>query len=224
MMSYNKQYGEQDAKITVALVDDHVLLRKGLASLLIQKGYEVLIQADNGQDFMDKCRDGQIPQVLLLDISMPVMDGYQTAQWAKTHYPEMKILALSVFEDEHAIIRMLHNGARGYLLKDSEPEELKTAIDTIVARGFYHSELVSSKLIHSVQGSRNHPEGMDLTEKEMQFLKWSVSEMTYKEIAVKMGLSPRTVDGYRDALFEKLGIRSRVGLAIYAIRHRLVQV
>lgn len=211
-------------KIKVALVDDHVLLRKGLSALLVEKGYDVVIQADNGKHFMERCSDGIVPEVLLLDINMPVMDGYQTAQWAKKNFPEIKILALSVYDDEHAIIRMLHSGARGYLLKDCEPEELKTAIDTIVAKGFYHSELVSTKLIHSMQGPAAMRGQVGLTDKEMQFLKFSCSEMTYKEIAVKMNLSPRTVDGYRDALFEKLGLRSRVGLAIYAIKHRLVQV
>ena len=222
-MSHKKT--EQSNAITVALVDDHVLLRKGLAALLVEKSYDVVFQADNGRNFIDNCcNKGIIPQVLLLDINMPVMDGYETAEWVRDHHPEMRILALSVFDDEHAIIKMLHKGARGYLLKDCEPEELKTAIDNIAVKGFYHSELVSTKLIHSMSGPDSQQQRPGLTEKELQFLKLSCSELTYKEIAVKMGLSPRTVDGYRDALFEKLGIRSRVGLAIYAIKNRVVQV
>ncbi len=210
-------------KITVGLVDDHVLIRKGLAALLVERGFEVVMQADNGQDFIQKCTSRNTPQVLLLDVAMPIMDGYQTAQWVRTNFPEINVLALSVFDDEYAIIRMLQQGARGYVLKDCQPEQLITAIQTVAKKGFYHNELVNAKLIHSVNGedriSRSEPA---LTDKESQFLRLNCSEMTYKEIAQVMKVSPRTVDGYRDILFEKLEIRSRVGLAIYAIRHRLV--
>ena len=214
---------KSETKITVGLVDDHVLLRKGLASLLVERGFEVMMQADNGRDFIQNCRSENPPRVLLLDIAMPIMDGYQTAQWVRTNLPETNVLALSVLDDEYAIIRMLQQGARGYVLKDCQPEQLITAIQTVAKKGFYHNELVSAKLIHSVNGkdgiSRSEP---GISEKELQFLRLSCSEMTYKEIAQVMKMSPRTVDGYRDILFEKLGIRSRVGLAIYAIRHRLV--
>jgi DNA-binding NarL/FixJ family response regulator len=210
-------------KITVGLVDDHVLLRKGLASLLVERGFDVMMQADNGKDFTQNCRIENAPRVLLLDIAMPIMDGYQTAKWVRTNLPETNVLALSVLDDEYAIIRMLQQGARGYILKDCQPEQLITAIQTVAKKGFYHNELVNAKLIHSVNGkdgiSRSEPA---LSEKELQFLRLSCSEMTYKEVAQIMKVSPRTVDGYRDILFEKLGIHSRVGLAIYAIRHRLV--
>ena len=121
----------------VALVDDHVLLRKGLASLLEDLDHEVVYQADNGKDFMDKVGTAPLPDVVLLDINMPVMDGYQTAQWLKEHHPEVKVLALSMNDDEHAMIRMLKNGARGYVLKDCEPQELRTAIHALMTKGYY---------------------------------------------------------------------------------------
>lgn len=213
-----------DGKIRVALVDDHALLRKGLASLLEEKGFDIVMQADNGEDFTKMCTDKTAPEVLLLDIAMPLMDGYETANWMRTHFPETRVLALSVFDEESAIIKMLQNGARGYVLKDCEPEELVMAIEAVAAKGYYSSDLVSSKLIHSVQGTGDAARTLDLTEKELQFLRLNCSEKTYKEIALEMDLSPRTVDGYRDSVFEKLGIKSRVGLAIYAIKNRLVYV
>ena len=213
---------------TVALVDDHVLLRKGLASLLEDLDHQVVHQADNGKDFTEKLSAGPLPEVVLLDINMPVMDGYQTAQWLKQHHPDIKVLALSMNDDEHAMIRMLKNGARGYVLKDCEPAELRTAIHALMTKGYYHSELVTARLIHSL--SQMDDEGsstkqlLGLNEKEILFLKLACTEMTYKEIADQMGLSPRTIDGYRDGLFEKLGIKSRVGLVLFAIKNGVVTV
>jgi DNA-binding NarL/FixJ family response regulator len=212
----------------VALVDDHVLLRKGLASLLEDLDHEVVGQADNGKAFIDTLNGGPLPEVVLLDINMPVMDGYQTAQWLKLHHPEIKVLALSMNDDEHAMIRMLKNGARGYVLKDCEPQELRTAIHALMTKGYYHSEMVTARLIHSLanmdeEGSTTR-QVMGLNDKEILFLKLACTEMTYKEIADQMGLSPRTIDGYRDGLFEKLGIKSRVGLVLFAIKNGIVTV
>lgn len=212
----------------VALVDDHVLLRKGLASLLEDLDHEVVYQADNGKDLMDKIDAAPLPDVVLLDINMPVMDGYQTARWLKEHHPDVKVLALSMNDDEHAMIRMLKNGARGYVLKDCEPQELRTAIHALMTKGYYHSELVTARLIHSLahmdeEGSTTR-QVMGLNDKEILFLKLACTEMTYKEIADQMGLSPRTIDGYRDGLFEKLGIKSRVGLVLFAIKNGIVSV
>src|SRR5512143_434923 len=105
----------------IVLVDDHVLLRKGLADLVRNLGYQVLYEANNGKEFCDKLKAENIPDLVLLDINMPVMDGYDTALWLKKNHPDIKVLALSMYDDENAVIRMLKNGARGYILKDSEP-------------------------------------------------------------------------------------------------------
>jgi DNA-binding NarL/FixJ family response regulator len=209
----------------IGLVDDHILLRKGLGSLLQDNGYPDIVQADNGKHFIEKLSSGKIPDLVLLDINMPVMDGFTTASWLKQHHPAVKILALSMYEDEHSIIKMLRHGAGGYILKDCEPSELKVAIESMLSKGYYHNELVSSKLIHTVQNaSVRGMFGSELTKKELTFLKLICSEMTYKEISAVMKLSPRTIDGYRDALFEKLGIKSRVGLVMFAIKHNLINV
>jgi DNA-binding NarL/FixJ family response regulator len=213
--------------ITVGLVDDHVLLRKGLAALVRNIGHQVVIEASDGKDFIDKLQQGPLPEVVLMDINMPVMDGYETAAWIKQNYPDIKVLALSMYDDEAAIIRMLKNGARGYILKDSDTPELKSAIEAVLTKGFYYTEMITGKLLHTI--NQSDEEGstrkvLNLNEREMEFLKLSCSEMTYKEIADKMHLSPRTIDGYRDSLFDKLKIKTRVGLAIYAIKHGIVHV
>jgi two-component system invasion response regulator UvrY len=215
---------------SVALVDDHVLLRNGLANIIRNfNSHDVLFEADNGRQCIEKLESGLIPSIVLLDINMPEMDGYLTALTIKKRYPSVRVLALSMYDSENSIIRMLRNGARGYILKDTDPTELQTALREIQQKGYYHSEMVTSRLIKLVNDLDN-PEGeiqqqmIYLTEKEIEFLKLSCTEFTYKEIADKMGVSPRTVDGYRDGLFEKLPVKTRVGLVLYAIRSGLVMV
>ena len=214
-------------KTNVALVDDHVLLRNGLAGLISSfDEYQSIFEADNGKDFIEKIKTNPVPDLVLLDINMPEMDGYATAQWLKQTYPLVRILALSMYDNETSIIRMFKAGARGYILKDSEPKELKKALDSIMSKGFYNSDLVSSKLIHSINKLDDKESEVkqlvDLNDREIQFLKLACTEMTYKEIAEKMFLSPRTIDGYRDELFEKLGISTRVGLVMFAVRNGIV--
>lgn len=214
------------ADITIALVDDHVLLRNGLAGMLRESGYTVLFEADNGQDFSQRIKTSGVPSIVLLDINMPVMDGYATAAFIKKNYPDTLVLALSMYDDEDAIIRMLKNGARGYILKDAHPSDLKAAIEAIVTKGFYYSEMVTGRLMRSIidEPGQEKIEEDKLTEREVEFLKLAATEMTYKEIADQMHLSPRTIDGYRDDLFAKLSIKSRVGLVIYAIKNGIVTI
>jgi DNA-binding NarL/FixJ family response regulator len=216
-------------KTRVAVVDDHVLLRNGLTNLIRSfDQYEVVFEASNGKDFIEKMKHDTHPQLVLLDINMPEMDGYDTALWLKRNQPDIKVLALSMYDNENAIIRMLKNGAKGYILKDIDPSEFKTALDALVRKGYYHSELVTGKLIHAVN-KLDEPDLavknlVSLNDREIDFLKLVCTEMTYKEIADQMFLSPRTIDGYRDALFEKLNCKTRVGLVMYAIKNGIVRV
>jgi DNA-binding NarL/FixJ family response regulator len=132
-----------------------------------------------------------------------------------------------MYDNETAIIRMIKNGAGGYVLKDAEPSELKTALYSLQEKGFYYSELVTGHLVHTISKMGDDTKAgssLQLNERELEFLKYACTELSYKEIADKMFLSPRTIDGYRDALFEKLDIRSRVGLVIYAIKNRIVNI
>lgn len=215
--------------IKVVLADDHVLLRNGLAGLINSfDGYTVLFEADNGQHLVDQLDKNNLPELILLDINMPVKDGYETALFLKQTYPDIKVLALSMYDNEQSIIRMMRYGAKGYLLKDTHPKEFKTALDDVMSKGFYYSEMVTGKLIHAVNNMDEPQHGnssyVKLNDREIEFLKLACTEMTYKEIADKMYLSPRTIDGYRDALFEKLNIKTRVGLVMYAIKNGIVQL
>lgn len=212
---------------TIAMADDHILLRNGLAGLIESFGdYKIVLQANNGKELTQKIGAMPMPDLVLLDISMPEMDGFATAAWLKKNYPNIKVLALSMMDHEDAIVQMIRNGARGYVLKDAEPEELRNALYNIIHKGFHYSELVSGKLVYKLQNidQSNSLKGISLTEREKEFLPYTCTELTYKEIAHKMGLSNRTVDGYRDDLFDKLGVKSRVGLALYAIKMGLVQL
>jgi DNA-binding NarL/FixJ family response regulator len=219
----------KNTKTNVAVADDHVLLRRGLANLIRSLDeYDVVFEADNGKDFIEKLNAEMLPQIVLMDINMPEMDGYDTTLWIKKNHPEIKVLSLSMYDDEQSIIRMLKCGAKGYILKDIEPAEFKKALDELVRKGFYYSEIVSGKLIHAIN-SFDEPEKkikklLPLNDREIEFLKSVCTEMTYKEIADKMFLSARTIDGYRNDLFEKLNVKTRVGLVMYAIKNGIVSL
>ena len=212
---------------TVVLVDDHILLRNGLANLIRSFGnYNVLFEAGSGKDLIARLDPRRLPDLLLLDINMPDMDGFETSGWLREHFPSIRIIALSMYDTDNSIIRMLKNGVKGYILKDSEPWELKLALESVHTKGFYYTEMVTGKLIHTINAidepTHTVRSMLTLNEREMEFLKLACSESTYKEIADLMFLSPRTIDGYRDTLFEKLHVKTRVGLVLYAIRNGIV--
>ena len=217
-------------KATVALTDDHILLRNGLANLLTELGYRVLFQADNGKQLIEKLKTNPAPQVMLMDINMPQMDGYAATQWLKENHPSVKVLVLSMLDDDTSIIRMFRSGAKGYILKDCDPDELEGAIESLLQKDFYHSEAISGKLIRAINhldensANTSSEKQVPLNEKELEFLKWACTELSYKEIADKMNLSPRTVEGYRDNLQEKLDCRGRIGLVLWAIKNGVVTV
>jgi two-component system, NarL family, invasion response regulator UvrY len=213
-------------KILVAVADDHSLLRNALARLIASfENYSVVFEADNGRDVKEKLSKHVIPDIMLLDVNMPESDGYETARWIYKNYPQVKILALSMFSDEGTIIRMLRLGAKGYIMKNADPEELKLALDSVLKKDFYLSEYISGKIISGLHKDIDMPEEpIVLNEKEKEFMKWVCTELTYKDIAAKMFVSPRTVDDYRNQLFEKLKVKTRIGLVLYAIRHGMVEV
>lgn len=212
----------------IVLTDDHVLLRNGLASLVKSLGHEVYFEANNGKDLIAKLNPEKIPDIILLDINMPEMDGYETASWLKENHPEIKVLALTMYDNENAIIRMLNCGAKGYILKDSDPDELELAIDSMKAKGHYYTEMVNNKLLIAL-GKQEEEKNelkilLNLNDKEKHFLELCCTELTYKEIAEKMFISHRTVDNYRDVLFEKLHLKTRVGLVMFAIKNGIVTI
>lgn len=211
-----------EEQIKIAIVDDHTLFRNGLSALLKEfEGIQIVFEANNGIHMQEMLKKHDLPDVILMDINMPMMDGYATTKWLKENYPQLKVLALSMFEDDKAVIGMIKNGACGYVLKESKPSEVMAAILSIYKKGSYINELVSGKLIHSIA---NHIADTHFSKNELEFLKLCCSELTYKEIADLMFVSPRTVDNYREALFSKLNIKSRTGLVLYAIKNGLIKL
>jgi DNA-binding NarL/FixJ family response regulator len=211
----------------IALVDDHTMFRKGLAVLIdLFPRYKVLMDVSNGREFIDNLDTDHLPDIVLLDIHMPVMDGYATAAWLYANHPSIRVLALSTMDNDATIIKMIHQGARGYILKDADPKELQVAFEEILAKGYYYNEMLTRKVIQSI-----HQGGPDsanvfphLTEREMEFLKHACSEKNYQQIANEMFVSERTVDGYRESLFKKFNVSNRVGLVLYAIKNQLIQL
>ena len=186
-------------KTQIVLVDDHVLLRTGLSALVGSfHNCSVLFEANNGKDFIEKLNPDMPPDIVLMDINMPEMDGYETAAWLKNNYPLVKVVALSMYDNENSIIRMFRAGVKGYILKDPDPSELEAAINSVITKGYYYTELVTGRLIHSInvldEEDNNVKNLVQLNDREIQFLKLVCSELTYKEIADKMVLSPRTID------------------------------
>lgn len=186
--------------------------------------YEVILEASNGIELLKKIEFVK-PEILLLDFNMPEMNGLETAVEIKSLCPDINILMLTMFDTELMLIKLLQAGVKGFMKKDVHSTDLKQALDSIKRDGFYYSSHTSSKLAGFFQNSGKTPIWDKLlSEQEITLMKLSSTEMTYKEIAIQMGLNPRTIDSIRDNLFEKLDIKSRVGLAMYAIKHGLVSI
>jgi two-component system invasion response regulator UvrY len=214
-------------KHKIVIADDHALVAQALAGLVQRmEDYEVMYEVENGVELTQQFKLNQIPDIVLLDINMPEMDGYETALWLKNNYPEVKVLALSMYDKEEAIVGMLRNGAKGYLLKGCRPSELKLALDSIIQKGFYYTEYITDKLLKSLNPEqvKNPLLELGLNDRELEFIKMACTELTYAEIADKMCCSPRTVDGYREQVFQKLSVKTRVGIAVEAIKLGIVVV
>ncbi len=211
---------------TLAIVDDHNMVAKALANIIDNfPNYSVLYEAEHGKALIEKFKvPKNIPDIVLLDIAMPEMDGFETAAWIKKNHPGVLIIALSMQNDDMSLIRMIKSGAKGYLLKNNPPEQLKVALDQLTSKGFYFPEWAASKIYMSMgEDLATSPVNINFTEREIEFLKYCTTEMSYREIADKMICSTRTVEGYRNSLFDKLGLKTRVGLAVYAIKSGIEQ-
>lgn len=213
-------------KIKVALADDHLLLRTALTKIVNDfQNCKVILEVGNGVDLLQKLNEGVKPDVLVLDLNMPGMNGYDVARQIVKDFPDVKILVLTMYDQEMALVRLLQVGVKGFLRKDIFPEELKKAIEAIADTGYYYSHDTTGRIINMFKksnGKQMHFENNMLTDTEILFMKLSCTEKTYKEIALEMELNPRSVDNLRDNLFTRLNVKSRVGLAIFAVKNGIV--
>jgi DNA-binding NarL/FixJ family response regulator len=219
-----------DKPVSLAVVDDHRLFRKGLISLINMAcpGYSILFEADSGSDLQQKIDKSNLPEIILMDVNMPGMDGFECVKWLRENYPTIKVLVVSMIEREETVVRMLKLGVSGYLCKDVEPAELRDALAEVARKGFYYTDFITGKLVHALQNGYHENTSVskfeEMNDQERKFLELACSEMTYNQIADKMFLSPKTIDGYRSSLFEKLNVKSRVGLALFAVKNGWVQL
>jgi two-component system, NarL family, invasion response regulator UvrY len=227
----------KQAQIKLAIVDDHNLFRKGLITL-INLAYKnnciIVFEAGSGEELIAKLDKKLLPDIILMDIDMPDMDGFETVSWLQQHYPDISILVVSMIEKEEAIVRMLKMGVKGYLSKDIEVEDIHEAIKAIMNKGYYYTDFITGKLIDSIKNEGKqiktkelpgNPIWDQLNENERRFLELAcTTDLTYEQIAGQMFLSPKTIDSYRDAIFSKFKIKNRVGLVLFAFENELVKI
>lgn len=209
--------------INICIVDDHQLFLSSLIGLVSSfSNFNVLDGFGDGDELVNYLeKKNTVPDVVLLDVKMKRMGGIETCDWLKNNFPEIRVLAVSMEEDESNVIGMLRAGAKGYLLKDIHPSVLEHAVKEVYKKGFYYTEQVTNTLLNSSENCLRKEE-LKLKDRELELLKLSVSERTYKEIASIMCLSPKTIENYRESLFEKLEVKSRIGLVLFAIKEKIV--
>ncbi|WP_213277979.1 response regulator transcription factor [Chryseobacterium indologenes] len=208
-------------KKSIVIVDDHILIAKALEGIIGNfNEFEVIYVCENGKDLIQKIEEGNtIPDIILLDISMPIMDGFETAVWLTKNHPPIKIMALSMQGDDNSVIKMIKSGAKGYLLKNTHPRDLETALTRLNSDGFFYPDWASKIIFSNLNKETESEIAVRISDREKEFLKYTVTELSYKEIADRMCCSPRTVESYRDQLCEKLDLKTRVGLAVFAIKN-----
>ena len=210
-------------KYSVVVVDDHKLLSQAIGEMVNSfDSFKLLYTCKNGKEITEKFSKSQknIPNIVLVDVNTPIINGVEITEWIVKHHPDIKIMALSDENVNDTVLKMLKAGAVGCLLKNAEKRKLEKALLEMMNNGFYHAKNMTNLLLTSVS-ERNRRNRVSFKDNEMKFMKLACSELTYKEIAAKMFLSPKTIDGYRDSLFTKLNIRNRVGLVIYAIKNKI---
>ncbi|MGX5819162.1 response regulator [Chitinophaga lutea] len=215
--------------IKVAIADDHKIFRSGVMNTLTPyENIQVVFEAEDGEHLLEIMQDQQ-PDVILMDLKMPRMDGIQATIKVREKYPKVKIIILTMYEDDNFIVHLVENGANAYLLKNSEPEEIYEAICTTFEKGFYFNENVNLALLKKVlhknkqQFKPTFKNEVQLTDRELEVLKLICNEFTTQEISEQIFLSPRTVEGLRQKLLEKLNVKNTVGLVLYAFRNGLIE-
>lgn len=205
----------------IIIVDDHILIAKAIEKIISNfEGFEVQFVCSGGEELQNKINKKTPPEIVLLDVSMPGMDGFEVALWLKENYPDVLVMALSMQDDEKSLLGMIKNGAKGYMLKNIQPAELNQALDELVDKGCYFPDWATKKMLTNITGEGIEASSrIKITDREEEFLSYVSTELNYSEIADKMCCSPRTIENYRNSLCEKLGVKTRVGLAVYAVQN-----
>ena len=209
--------------IRIFIYDDSSQRRESLKALLeLSDNYVCVGEAPNCVHASQEMEE-YYPEVVLMDINMPIKNGIETTAELSRIFPNLKVIALTMEDNESTIIKMLTAGAKGYLLKDMSPDILFDAINIVHEKGIFYTDLVTQSLLkikseEKIMGELNE----SLKDREVEFIKLACSELTYKDIAEEMCLSPRTIDGYRDSVFVKLNVKTRVGIVLFAIKHNII--
>lgn len=220
----------------IGIIDDHDGIRKTFAQAIRGNSeYEISIEAGNGMELIRKVSQihaSEIPDVLLIDINMPLMDGFETVAWVKSHLTETKILIMSVYTDEEKVVRLIKMGVNGYLPKSIGVKDLYDALSNIIRKGFHYSEFIAEKLLESMKteipGYQATASGIkaiwnSLTENEKRLAQLCCTELTYEEIAREMKLTAKSVEGQRKSLFSKCRVNTRVGLVMFLFRNKFIE-
>ncbi|HEY1031141.1 MAG TPA: response regulator transcription factor [Flavipsychrobacter sp.] len=218
--------------VSIFLVDDHTIVRNGIKELIERIGdYEVIAQFDNGQELIDAIDNGEKADIIIMDLAMPVMDGKEAARQLRDRNTDIPVLILTIDSTEKTIIELFKLGVRGYLPKNCTAEVLRKAIDDIMNTGYYHNDLLIKALQSDEKGgARRNDEKQKvlklITERERVFLELvcSEEEYTYEQMADILKVHRRTIDGYRESLFDKFNIKSKTGLVLFAIKYGLVEI
>ncbi len=207
--------------IPIIIVDDHILFSQALKGLVNKfEGYQVIAQLKNGQELIDYfVEKKESPAIILMDVNMPIINGVDATKWITEFHPKVKVLALTMIDDESVIINMICAGASGFLLKDIHPNTLLEALNKVMTDGVYYTDRVTQALINATTHK-----SIELKERELIFLKHACSDMSYQQIADKMCLSYKTIDGYRESIFDKFNVSSRIGMVLYALKEKMVEI
>lgn len=213
--------------IKLAIADDYKIFREGLkVGLSADENLEVMMEADNGEELL-KAMESTLPDVIIMDLKMPIMDGMEATKVIRKKHPSVKVLVVTMYEDDKFIIHLMENGANGYLLKNAEPDEIRKSIYAVHENGYYFNDLVNKALLKKLVLKNNFKpsfnQNVELTERELEVLKLICEEKTAAEIAKEIFLSPRSVEGIRQRLIEKVGVRNTAGLVMFAIKNGIVE-
>ncbi len=218
---------EAISTIRLAIADDHALFRRGLVSLFTNvPGIDLLYEANDGQDLVEKIAQ-EAPDVVLMDLQMPRMDGIKATQYIRQHFPEVKIVILSMHDEDNFVTRLMELGANGYLLKDADPEEVQLAIRTVAAEDYYYGPFLTRVMHRKMLDKSRRKESplfdakANLTAREIEVLRLICEGHTTAQIADKVFLSDRTVEGHRNRIMEKIGAKNTAGMVVYAVKNNI---